>query len=364
MVDFADKLVALVGRLTSMSHRQASAEIVRFGGSARRGLARGAAVAVVGHGAHTLLRSGRLERMLAKADALGVLCLSENGFLAAVGMGPSPDAANRTIPVEILSRRTGLDSGTARILEMFDIIEPVEENCGFQDLAAAKEVARLRADGVALADIVAGAAALGPGAHLSQVKLSRSPSGAMVMRIGDRYADLDGQLRLPMPDAGNPSADELFEAAEIAEDEGDWSAAERHYRRALDLDGDDQGAAFNLANTLAAQDRAAEAQVFLRRALAIDPGFVEAWYNLAGFLDAAADRAGAKESLDKALAIDGEYADALYNLGQLHFEDGDYDRALECWERYLRFDPQSEWGEKARRAMAVCRRRAKPGRRP
>ena len=138
MVDFADKLVALVGRLTSMSHRQASAEIVRFGGSARRGLARGAAVAVVGHGAHTLLRSGRLERMLAKADALGVRCLSENGFLAAVGMGPSPDAANRTIPVEILSRRTGLDSGTARILEMFDIIEPVEENCGFQDLAAAE----------------------------------------------------------------------------------------------------------------------------------------------------------------------------------------------------------------------------------
>ena len=99
-------------------------------------------------------------------------------------------------------------------------------------------------------------------------------------------------------------------------------------------------------------------------ALAIDPGFVEAWYNLAGFLDAAADRAGAKESLDKALAIDGEYADALYNLGQLHFEDGDYDRALECWERYLRFDPQSEWGEKARRAMAVCRRRAKPSCRP
>ena len=119
------------------------------------------------------------------------------------------------------------------------------------------------------------------------------------MRIGEGYADLDGQLRLPMPDAGNPTADELFEAAEIAEDAGEWASAERHYRRALDLDGGDQGAAFNLANALAAQDRGAEAQIYLRRALAIDPDFAEAWYNLAGFLDAAADRAGAKDSLNR-----------------------------------------------------------------
>ena len=362
MVDFADKVVALVGRLNSMSHRLAAAELARLGGAARRGLVRRADVAIVGRGAHVLLRSGRLERILAEADALGLACVSENAFLAAAGHRTPPDPANRTIPVEIMARRAGLDAHTGRILELFDLIEPVEGNCGFQDLVATKEVARLCAEGVALADIVAGAVALGPGAPLSAVKLARSPSGALVMRIGDGYADLDGQLRLPMPDAGNHSADEMFEAAEIAEDAGDWVTAERHYRRAVDHDGGDQSAAFNLANALAAQERGAEAQIYLRRALAIDPDFAEAWYNLAGFLDAAADRAAAKESLEKALAIDGDYADALYNLGQLHFEDGAYDLALECWERYLTLDPQSEWGEKARRAMAVCRRRAKPGR--
>ncbi len=361
MVEFKGKVVALVGRLGSMSHRLAAAEIARRGGSARRGLARGADVAIVGHGAHTLLRSGRLERILAKADSLGLDCHSENAFLAAAELGSPPEATNRTIPLEVLARRAELDARTARILALFDVIEPVDGSCGFQDLVAAKEVARLCAEDVALADVVAGAAELGPGAHLSEVRLARAPSGAVVMRIGDGYAELDGQLRLPMPDAGNPTADELFEAAEIAEDAGDWPAAERHYRRALDLDDGDQSAAFNLANALAAQDRGAEAQIYLRRALAIDPDFAEAWYNLAGFLDTAADRAGAKESLEKALAIDGNYADALYNLGQLHFEDGTYDLALECWERYLTLDPQSEWGEKARRAMAVCRRRARPG---
>jgi hypothetical protein len=361
MVDFKGKVVALVGRLGSMSHRMATAEIARRGGSARRGLARGADMAIVGHGAHILLRSGRLERMLIKADALRLDCLSENAFLAAVEVGSPPETTNRTIPLEVLARQAGLDARTARFLALFDVIEPVEGNCGFQDLVAAKEVARLCAENVALADIVAGAAELGPGAHLSEVRLARTSSGAVVMQIGNGYAELDGQLRLPLPDAGNPTADELFEAAEIAEDAADWVAAERHYRRALDLDDGDQSAAFNLANTLAAQDRGAEAQIYLRRALAIDPDFAEAWYNLAGFLDAAADRAAAKESLEKALAIDGDYADALYNLGQLHFEDGAYERALECWERYLSFDPQSEWGEKARRAMAVCRRRAKPG---
>ena len=362
MVDLAGKVVALVGRLASMSHRLAAGEIGRLGGAARRGLPRGAEVAIVGHGAHAILASGRLGRMLAEADARGLECLSENAFLAAVGLRSPPDAASRTIPLDIVGRRAGLDEGTVRILTLFDIVEPVEGRCGFHNLAAAKEVARLCAEGIALAEVVAGAVALGPGAHLSDVKLARSPSGAVVMRIGDGYADLDGQLRLPMPDAGNPSADELFETAEIAEDEGDWAAAERHYRRALDVDGADQSAAFNLANALRAQDRDAEAQVYLRRALAIDPTFAEAWYNLAGLLDVAADRTGAKESLDKALAIDPGYADALYNLGQLHFADGAYDLALACWERYLVLDPQSEWSEKARRAMALCRRRAKPAR--
>ena len=250
MVDFADKVVALVGRLNSMSHRLAAAELARLGGAARRGLVRRADVAIVGRGAHVLLRSGRLERILAEADALGLACVSENAFLAAAGHRTPPDPANRTIPVEIMARRAGLDAHTARILELFDVIEPVEGNCGFQDLVAAKEVARLCAEGVALADIVAGAVALGPGAPLSAVKLARSRSGALVMRIGDGYADLDGQLRLPMPDAGNPSADEMFEAAEIAEDAGDWVTAERHYRRAVDHDGGDQSAAFNLANAL------------------------------------------------------------------------------------------------------------------
>ena len=362
MVDLAGKVAALVGRLASMSHRLAAAEIERLGGSARRGLARGADVAIVGHGAHAILRSGRLPRMLAEADARGVVCLSENAFLVAVGLRSPPEGAPRTIPLDILGRRAGLDDSSVRILALFDVIEPVEGLCGFHDLAAAKEVARLCAEGIALAEVVAGAVALGPGTLLSDVKLARSPSGAVVMRIGDSYADLDGQLRLPMPDAGNPSADELFEAAEIAEDEGDWVAAERHYRRALDLDGGDQSAAFNLANALRATDRDAEARLYLRRALAIDPEFAEAWYNLAGLLDAAADRAGAKESLDKALAIDSDYADAHYNLGQLHFEDGAYDLALACWERYLALDPQSEWSEKARRAVALCRRRAKPAR--
>ena len=65
MVDLAGKVAALVGRLASMSHRLAAAEIERLGGSARRGLARGADVAIVGHGSHAILRSGRLGRMLA-----------------------------------------------------------------------------------------------------------------------------------------------------------------------------------------------------------------------------------------------------------------------------------------------------------
>ena len=77
------------------------------------------------------------------------------------------------------------------------------------------------------------------GPHLARVKLSRSEVGGLVMKLGAAAADLDGQLRLSMGEGEEPRIDDLFAAAETAEEEGDLDRAEVLYRRCIDIDRSD-----------------------------------------------------------------------------------------------------------------------------
>lgn len=139
----------------------------------------------------------------------------------------------------------GLDINTVRLLALLDVIEPADGACGFRDLIAAREVARLGGEGVLLADILASLHVLWlrdhseAGPHLARVKLTRSEVGGLVMKLGAAAADLDGRLRLPMGEGEEPRIDDLFAAAETAEKEGDLDRAEVLYRRCLDIDRSD-----------------------------------------------------------------------------------------------------------------------------
>jgi tetratricopeptide (TPR) repeat protein len=201
-----------------------------------------------------------------------------------------------------------------------------------------------------------------PQRHLSQVRLARSRDDGIVLKIGDRAADLDGQMQLPMPLADrNPSVDEIFEAAEIAEQEGDLAAAEAGYRRCLDLERDDPTTAFNLANVLRDQGRLREARLYFQHAIAADPDYVEAHYNLADVHDKEGHRDLAKAELRRAVALDDRYADAIFNLAQLEFRDGNYEAATTGYERYLALDDSSEWAKIARHTLALLRQQAMQG---
>jgi tetratricopeptide (TPR) repeat protein len=176
------------------------------------------------------------------------------------------------------------------------------------------------------------------------------------MRWGDQVADLSGQLRLPLPEPESPSVDDLFEAAELAEEARDLARAERLYRRCVDLDHTDPGAAFNLANLLRAQGRHREAELFFCLATEIEPGLAEGWYNLAHLLDAAGRTPEAEEAYGRALEADPKYADALFNAAMLHFRQERYREAGDLWKRYLAVDAHGEWARRARSGLAYCRR--------
>lgn len=373
MIDVSGKIVTIVGRLAAVPAASAEEAVLAAGGVVRRGQPRHAGILVVGRLAFRQLDRGGLRRKLRAADAAGALCVSETMFLEALGLIKPVSEARGVVDLEALPAKTGLNVETLRLLVLLDVIHPQAGQCSFRDLVAAREVARLLSEGVSLGDIAEGAnrAADTPSPRfghsmpsdqpLSRLKLVSDEYGRIVHQIGSSLADLDGQLRLPLPDADNPSIDDLFEAAEESEWLGELSIATKLYQRCIRLDRRDPIAPFNLANVLREQGDADGAVFHLRIALGLDPHFPDAWYNLALLMDQRGERAAAMEGFERAIEADPNYADPIYNLAQLHFDEENYAQAGQLWARYLTLDPDSEWSRRARYGLAICRRQQDVG---
>ena len=358
---FRDRTVVFLGRLGAVPRQAARREVERRGGRIRRAIDQGTDLVVVGHLAFRQLDGGRLRRQLERAQAAAARRLSENRFLALAGLRPAGAAPQPTLPLATLATQSGLDAASVELLALFDVIEATEEGCGFRDVVAAREAARLLAQGASLAEIVAGSLALRGNRDplprsLAQARLVRAAPQGLAVEIGGGLAELDGQMRLALAEDGNPTREELLDAAERAEDGGDLERAERCYRRCLAVDRNDTVALFNLANVVRERGRGKEARLHLERALGLDPGYGEAWYNLADLAEAEGARARARSCLREALAIDPDFADALFNLARLHYRDGAFAEAAPLFERYLELDAASEWSRAARDHLAVCRR--------
>jgi tetratricopeptide (TPR) repeat protein len=365
VVDLAGKIVSVIGGFAQVPNALVAREVAHRGGVVRRGLSQGTAIVAVGRRSMSQLADGRLQAKLARADQIGAESLSENALLRLLDLLPASGSAGAgAIRLEQLPERSGLDPAVVRLLVLYDIVQPQGGECGFRDLIGAREVARLLGEGLSLVDIVRSAETLGcarDGAQaLARLKLVCDASGRLARRFGDVLAELDGQLRLPLPHADNPSVDEVFDAAEEAEQSGDLAAAALLYRRCVSMDAHDPIAPFNLANVLRELGQRGQAKLFFQLALEIDPEFADAWYNLGLLKEAAGDREGARDCLERAIAADPDYADPVYNLAKLHFELGRFAEAGRMWQRYLALDPDSEWSRRARSGLRLCRQHGQP----
>src|SRR5690606_37242543 len=262
-------------------------EVEKRGGTFRRGLAQSTAIVAIGRRSVAQLADGRLQAKLARAEQIGADCLSENAMLRLVELLPPLPAGAGAIRLEQLPEAAGLDPAVVRLLVLYDLVQPQGGECSFRDLIGAREIARLLREGLGCADSVRSAERLGRASEargappLARLKLVCDDSGRLARRIGDRLAELDGQLRLSLPYADNPTVDEVFDAAEEAEQAGDLATAAELYRRCVSMDPRDPIAPFNLANVLREQGERGQARLFLELALEIDPAFADAWYNLA-----------------------------------------------------------------------------------
>ena len=115
--------------------------------------------------------------------------------------------------------------------------------------------------------------------------------------------------------------------------DADWPAAERGYRRALELNPNHATAHQWWGMTLAGLGRHAEAAAEIRRALAIDPVSLRVG-KAAGTIPYLARRYGeAIEQYKKALELDPNYAPALIELGRVYTVLGQKTQALPELER-------------------------------
>ncbi len=248
--------VAFTGRLASMKRADAFALVKKHGGKPREGVTRKTDVLVVGELGWPLLDDGRPSNSLAQARSHGIPVASERQFLEWLGHSV-PDEQAKTYTAGQLAALSKLPPEVVDQLAMFGLIEARGGHYGFRDLAAARQVAGLLAAGTALSTITRSLNEIRkwlPDARLSNLKLFPESSDRVLVEQLRGRTDKTGQFVLDVEKPADDT-DAVFVEAQAAEEDGDFAAAERLYRRAMNMDPADPAAPFNLGNVLRAVGR-------------------------------------------------------------------------------------------------------------
>jgi tetratricopeptide (TPR) repeat protein len=345
-----DRRVALYGRFSPGERERLARAIEAAGGEVARDLTRRSDVLVVGALATPLIDSGALSARLAAARERAVPVLGERAFAAELAGEARPAP---TLPITTALAGSPLIRDDAEVLAAFDLIQLAGEACSFGDQAAIRTAGDLIGAGRPVGEavrILARARDLAPrGRH----KIVLTPAGEAALQWADGLTSLEGQGLLPLDEA-HASVEDLFEAAAVAEAEGDLDEAARLYDACARADRSDPIAPYNHGNIRLAQEAYGEAALAYQQALARDPKFAEARYNLAQALEQAGKLDAAAAELERVLAAEPDRADAIFNLAQLRMQAGDADAAKALYERYLTLGPPEEWAKMARQAIAYC----------
>jgi tetratricopeptide (TPR) repeat protein len=350
-MDLEGRSVALYGRFSASVRDRMQRQIVRGGGTVARDLTRRTDLFVVGALATTLIDSGALTARLSAARARDVPVLGERAFAAALAGGEVGAAS--MLPLATALKPTSLAREDADLLAAFDLIVLDGEACRFGDAGAIRTADTLIGRGRSRGDVIRilrRARDLSPTGRHSIVLTA---AGEAALQWDDGLTTLEGQGVLPI-DEHHAGIEDLFEAAAIAEAEGDLADAARLYDMCARADRKDAIALYNYANIRRDQGEAADAQMAYQRALARDPSLLEARYNLAQTLEAAGRIDDAVVELTKALDADPAYADAVFNLAQLRMKLDQMEAAKALYERYLTLDPPEDWAATARKAITYC----------
>lgn len=368
------QLVAISGRLTSMSREEARELAVLAGARLVDRPSRTTTLLVIGQGSLPLDEDGRPTRSLQRARTLQregapIEIVSEAVFLDRLQLPERREDLRRLFTSAQIARILDVPPGHIRSWIRHDLIHPVKvvrrlPYFDFRQVATAKVLNQLTKDGVtparirrSLAQVRAWVAE--PEQALAQLETIEN-GGAVLFRTVDGYlAEPSGQLRLDFQEraAGGasvePSAQGWFERGIVAEELGRLEEAVRCYERALELEAGEPEVLFNLGNALYSLERKTEAAQRFVEATRADPEFIEAWNNLGNALGEIDLPNEALQAYRRALAIEPDYADAHFNLAETLAALGARAAAERHWRAYLVQDPWSSWAEVVRERLAA-----------
>jgi Tfp pilus assembly protein PilF len=119
--------------------------------------------------------------------------------------------------------------------------------------------------------------------------------------------------------------------------------AVREFTRAIAIDGAYAKAHNNLGVALLKAGSVGRAAAEFQWVIAQDAGNVEALVNLAIAQKAGGRAEQARETLLRALGVNASHAAARYHLGLLYEDAGDYPKAIEQYEAFLKFAGSEDW---------------------
>ncbi len=121
---------------------------------------------------------------------------------------------------------------------------------------------------------------------------------------------------------------------------GAYDEAEVHLKRVAELAPEQIAPLIDLGLVYTLSGRPEAAVEIYQKASAAEPDNPQIHSNLAYSLNALSRFAEARASAEKALAIEPRYPEALVNLGNAQQMLGDLDKARECFERAIEFSPE------------------------
>jgi hypothetical protein len=145
--------VAFTGRLACMTRAEAFAVVHQHGGKPNQAVTKQTKLLIVGELGWPLLDDGRPSNKLSRAVAYGVPVVSERRFLEWIGK-VTPDIVHKTYSAEQLAALSRLSNDTIRELAQFGLLDERGGHFGFRELASARQIAKLLADGVRLSEII------------------------------------------------------------------------------------------------------------------------------------------------------------------------------------------------------------------
>jgi tetratricopeptide (TPR) repeat protein len=391
------KRVAFLGRLASMSKREAAQLVRRHGATVLDAPDPSTDLLVLGEQDLPLPREADPEAWLDAATRRAVEqgtieVIPETRLWERLGFVEPQRDIHRLYTPAMLADLLGVPVAVIRRWHRRGLIVPVREvrrlpYFDFQEVATARRLAELLATGMKPATIEKKLAALSrwlPGVERPLAQLSVIVRGRKILlRQGDGLIEPGGQLQFDFeaadegaravgPEPGDArtnalqalagprrdhapimSPGELAGAAAALEDEGQLEAAAEMYRAAMAAGGPTPELCFQLAEVLYRLGELGAARERYYMAIECDEDYVEARANLGCVLAEMGERDLAVAAFQGALAYHPEYADAHYHLAQLLDQMDRRDEAEASWRAFLALAPDSPWADCARSRLAA-----------